>query len=74
MIFTGLKVALGASWNALIAAELLASTRGLGYMINQARGIYRPDIIIVGMIAVGITGAILGWLIELLQKLFIKQR
>ena len=74
MILTGLKVALGASWNALIAAELLASTRGLGYMINQARGIYRPDIIIVGMIAVGITGAILGWLIELLQKLFIKQR
>ena len=58
MIFTGLKVALGASWNALIAAELLASSKGLGFMINQARGIYRPDIIIVGMIAVGITGAI----------------
>lgn len=74
MIFTGLKVALGASWNALIAAELLASTNGLGFMINNARGIYRPDIIIVGMIAVGITGAILGWIIELLQKLLIKQR
>lgn len=73
MIFTGLKVALGASWNALIAAELLASTRGLGYMINQARGIYRPDIILVGMIAVGITGAILGWIIERLQRIFIKQ-
>lgn len=73
MIFTGLKVALGASWNALIAAELLASTKGLGFMINQARGIYRPDIILVGMIAVGITGAILGWVIELLQKVFIKQ-
>ena len=74
MIFTGLKVALGASWNALIAAELLASSKGLGFMINQARGIYRPDIIIVGMIAVGITGAILSWLIELLQKLVLKDR
>ncbi|MCI8598502.1 MAG: ABC transporter permease [Lachnospiraceae bacterium] len=73
MIFTGLKVALGASWNALIAAELLASTKGLGFMINQARGIYRPDIILVGMIAVGITGAILGYLIELLQKLVMKR-
>lgn len=74
MIFTGLKVALGASWNALIAAELLASTKGLGFMINQARGIYRPDIILVGMIAVGITGALLGWVIELLQRIFIKRR
>lgn len=42
-------------------------------MINQARGIYRPDIILVGMIAVGITGAILGYLIELLQKLVMKR-
>lgn len=63
LIFTGLKVALGASWNALIAAELLASMRGLGFMIEQARGLYRPDIIIVGMIAIGIVGAILAFLI-----------
>ena len=74
MIYTGLKVALGASWNALIAAELLAATKGLGFMINQARGIYRPDVILVGMIAVGITGAILGAVIEQLQKVFIKRR
>ena len=43
-------------------------------MINQARGIYRPDVILVGMIAVGITGAILGAVIEGLQKVFIKRR
>ncbi|MEG2041532.1 MAG: ABC transporter permease, partial [Hafnia sp.] len=65
MIFTGLKVALGASWNALIAAELLASNQGLGFMIQQARGLYRPDVIIVGMIAVGLSGALLGYLINL---------
>jgi ABC-type nitrate/sulfonate/bicarbonate transport system, permease component len=58
MIFTGLRVALGTSWTALVAAELLASTRGLGYMIQQARAISKPDIIIVGMIAIGAVGAI----------------
>ncbi len=42
-------------------------------MINQARGIYRPDIILVGMITVGITGAVLGWIIERIQRIFIKQ-
>lgn len=42
-------------------------------MINQARGIYRPDIILAGMIAVGITGSILGWIIEQLQRILIKQ-
>ena len=74
MIFTGLRVAIGASWNALIAAELLASTKGLGFMIQQARGLYRPDVIIVGMIAVGASGAMLAWLVGLLEKTMAKRR
>lgn len=72
MIMTGTKVALGASWNALVAAELLASVRGLGFMIQQSRGLYRPDIIIAGMIAIGIIGAFLTWLLGLLEKAVLK--
>lgn len=68
MIFTGLRVALGASWNALIAAELLASNKGLGFMIQQARGLYRPDIIIAGMVVIGAVGALLGALIGRIEK------
>lgn len=68
MIFTGLRVALGASWNALIAAELLASNKGLGFMIQQARGLYRPDIIIAGMVMIGAVGALLAMLIGLLER------
>ncbi len=68
MIFTGLRVALGASWNALIAAELLASNRGLGFMIQQARGLYRPDIIIMGMLVIGGVGALLASLIGVLER------
>ena len=72
MILTGMRVALGASWMALVAAELLASSRGLGFMIQQARGIFRPDIIIAGMIAIGGIGAILTWLITLLERKILK--
>ena len=67
MIFTGLRVALGTSWTALVAAELLASTQGLGYMIQQARAISRPDIIIVGMLAIGAVGAVLDALLHLVE-------
>lgn len=72
MVLTGMRVALGASWTALVAAELLASTRGLGFMIQQCRGLFRPDVIIAGMIAIGLIGAFLTWLLGLLEKAVLK--
>lgn len=72
LILTGLRVALGGAWTALVAAELVASTRGLGFMIQQSRGIFRPDVIIAGMIAVGMIGAFLTWLLSLLEKTLTK--
>lgn len=67
MIFTGLRVALGTSWAALVAAELLASNVGLGYMIQQSRALSRTDIIIVGMLSVGMVGAILDKLLHAVE-------
>ena len=74
MIMTGMKAALGTSWGALIAAELLASTKGLGFMIQQSRGLMRVDIIIAGMAMIGIVGALLGVLLNLLEKLVLRGR
>jgi len=73
-IMTGLRVALGASWSALVAAELLASNKGLGFMIQQCRGLYRPDVIIVGMISVGIIGGFLTKFVSLLENKMLKGR
>ncbi|MCD8349089.1 MAG: ABC transporter permease [Planctomycetaceae bacterium] len=67
MIFTGLRVALGMSWAALVAAELLASNIGLGYMIQQSRALSRTDIIIVGMISIGIVGAVLDKVLHIIE-------
>lgn len=72
MIFTGLDVALGSAWTTLVAAELLASTKGLGFMIQQARGIFRLDIVIVGMIVIAITGAVLSTIIQWLGRKMMK--
>lgn len=68
MVFTGVRNALGASWSTLVAAEMLASTMGLGYMIQMGRQLIRPDIILVGMLTIGCTGAFLSWLLGLLEK------
>ena len=72
MIMTGIRVALGAAWTCIVAAEMLASTMGLGYMIQQARGIYRPDIIICGMISIGIIGAVFSWLLSVIENKIVK--
>ncbi len=74
LIMTGMRVALAGSWSALVAAELLASNRGLGFMIQQARGLYRPDVIIVGMLSVGLVGALLTKLLSILENIVIKGR
>lgn len=72
MIMTGVRVALGAAWTCIVAAEMLASTKGLGYMIQQARGIYRPDIIICGMIAIGAIGAVFSGILSLIENTIVK--
>lgn len=72
MIMTGIRVALGAAWTCIVAAEMLASTKGLGYMIQQARGIYRPDIIICGMISIGAIGAVFSGILSLIENSIVK--
>ena len=71
-IFTGLRVSFGMAWLGLIAAELIAAERGLGYMIQVARNFGRPDLVIVGMITIGGIGAILTIGLEMLEKKFVK--
>ena len=46
MVFAGIRVALGNSWSTLVAAEMLAASAGLGYMIQIGRTVARPDIVI----------------------------
>ena len=74
VIFTGLKVSLGISWMTLVAAELLASTKGLGYMIQVSRTIGRADVIVVGMLVIGVVGLLLAYILDVLEKIFVKGR
>lgn len=58
MVFAGINIALGNAWATLVAAEMLASSSGLGYMILMGRQFARPDLIILGIVVIGVIGVI----------------
>ena len=59
-IITGLRLSFGYSWRALIAAELISASSGLGYMIMDAEQMQRADEVIVGILVIGM----LGWALD----------
>ncbi|WP_311481184.1 ABC transporter permease [uncultured Anaerococcus sp.] len=68
MVFAGIRVALGNSWSTLVAAEMLAASAGLGYMIQIGRTIARPDIVIAGMVTIGAIGAVLSAILSYVES------
>ena len=71
-IFTGLRVGLSSCWMCVVAAELVSSTTGLGYMIMNARQFGQTDVVIVGMLTIGVLGKVMDSLLKLVEKLVIR--
>lgn len=63
-ILTGTRIALGAGWSTLVAAELIAASRGLGFMIQSAAQFLVTDIVIAGIFVI----AIIAFLFELVAR------
>jgi ABC-type nitrate/sulfonate/bicarbonate transport system permease component len=68
-IFVGLRVGLGIGWMALVAGELVAAPNGLGYMINNARTVFRSDYILLGMVLIGVLGLILDAVMRCIARI-----
>jgi NitT/TauT family transport system permease protein/taurine transport system permease protein len=68
MILTGVRVGFGVGWMALVAAELVGATSGLGFLINDARSVLRTDVVILGMLTIGFVGLFIDLLIRRLAK------
>lgn len=71
-IFTGLRTGLSSCWMCVVAAELVASATGLGYMIMNARQYGQTGIVIVGMLAIGIIGKVMDSVLKWIEKLVIR--
>ena len=55
-LFTGLRLSFGSAWITIVAAELIAASEGLGYLIMNARRILAAPDIVVGMLTIGLLG------------------
>jgi NitT/TauT family transport system permease protein len=67
-IFTGLQIAMGLSWFALVAGEMIAGRRGLGYMIFDAYNMAQIPTIIMGMLTLGLLGSASSALVRYLGR------
>lgn len=68
LAFAGVKVAIGNAWATLVAAEMLAASSGLGYMILMGRQFGRVDLVILGIVVIGVIGIIITILIGMLEN------
>ena len=67
-ILTGLKVGLTNAWLAVVAAEMIAASSGVGYMLMDGRTLMQPARIILAMIIIGAIGAIMKCGLERIEK------
>jgi sulfonate transport system permease protein len=67
-VLTGMRLGLGYSWRSLVAAELVASSSGLGYMILDAQQLSRPDVIMAGIIVIGCLGSLMDMSLSFLSS------
>ncbi len=71
-ILTGIRVGLGNAWVCVVAAEMIAATRGIGYMLSNGRSLSRPDQVILGMLLIGIVGKIMDDILKFISKKIVK--
>lgn len=57
-VIVGLRISFGTGWAAIIAAELVASRSGLGYLISNGMEVLRSDYVLVGMVTIGVIGVL----------------
>jgi NitT/TauT family transport system permease protein len=67
-IFTGLRLGLGFAWVVIVVGEMTGVPTGLGAIIMEARQLSRTEIVICGMVVIGVAGFISDRLVVLLGK------
>jgi sulfonate transport system permease protein len=67
-IFTGLRLAISSSWTAVVTAEMIAASRGIGFLISFGRELAQPNMMFVGIATIGVIGLIIDTAVINLQR------
>jgi taurine transport system permease protein len=67
-ILTGMRIAIGFGWTTLVAAEMVAANAGLGQMVLNASNFLRTDIVVMGIIVIGIVAYAFDLLMRFIER------
>ena len=67
-MLTGLRIGLGVGWSTLVAAELIAATRGVGFMVQSAGEFLATDVVLAGILVIALIAFILELGLRALQR------
>jgi len=67
-LFTGLRSGLSMAWMFLVAAELIAATKGLGYLLSDGRETSRPDIVLAAILALAVLGKLSDGVLAAIER------
>ena len=70
-ILVGMRIAIGFGWTTLVAAEMVAANVGLGQMVLNASNFLRTDIVIMGLVVIGIVAFSFDLLMRYLEKVLV---
>ena len=67
-ILIGMRIAIGFGWTTLVAAEMVAANVGLGQMVLNASNFLRTDIVIMGIIVIGVVAYTFDLLMRWIER------
>jgi len=73
-ILTGVRYSLGVAWLALVVAELMGATRGLGFMLVEGREFVRVDIVVGSIVIFSLAGKLVDLLVRRVERRLLRWR
>ena len=70
-ILVGMRIAVGFGWTTLVAAEMVAANVGLGQMVLNASNFLRTDIVIMGIIVIGVVAYTFDLFMRWVEKILV---
>ena len=70
-IMTGMRISIGFGWTTLVAAEMVAATVGLGQMVLNASNFLRTDVVIMGIVVIGVVAYVFDLLMRYVEHVVV---
>ncbi|MEW1840279.1 ABC transporter permease [Nonomuraea angiospora] len=73
-IFTGIRLAVGIAYSSVVAAETVNGVPGIGGMVRDAQRYLQTDVVVLGLLAIGVSGLLIDGLLRVAERRFIPWR